>query len=52
MDSADKQHWWQKKTFWGVALAVVAGTLAELPHLSPIRGVLKAIEASGLAIAG
>ena len=52
MDSADKKHWWQKKTFWGVVLAVIAGGLAELPPLASIRGMLKAIETAGLALAG
>jgi hypothetical protein len=52
VDSAEKQHWRQKRTFWGVALAVVASALVELSPLASIRGVLKALETSGLAIAG
>ncbi len=52
MDSTVKQRWRQKKTLRGVALAVVRSVLAELPPPVSFRGVLKALETSGLAIAG
>jgi hypothetical protein len=52
VDSADKKHWWQKKTFWGVAVATLAGAAAEIPQLAAFRTVLKALETSCLAFAG
>lgn len=53
MDSASKERWWQKKTFWGLVLGIGAHALGRWQGLPPgLDPVVQDLSLSGLGLAG
>lgn len=53
MDSASKERWWQKKTFWGLVLGIGAHALGKWHGLPPgLDPVVQDLSLSGLGLAG